>query len=231
MRRALRISGNLLIGTSLIGLIALGAALLTPAEAQTTPAGPPRSVVVSAPIASERPVATNVSMGSASSADSVERPEPGTARGPEQEPFRPITRVVVSSIDLSVDVVPSDLVPVEGGITWQVPAFKVGHADGTAGAGQVGNAILLGHVTSLRSGNVFQELERVQNDDVIQVFSGDAAAFDYRVVSTTHVSRSDSDILQPTQIPSVSLITCTGTWLPTIWDYSERWVVHAELSQ
>jgi len=29
----------------------------------------------------------------------------------------------------------------------------------------------------------------------------------------------------------VSLITCTGVWLPTIWDYTERLVVRAELTQ
>jgi LPXTG-site transpeptidase (sortase) family protein len=123
------------------------------------------------------------------------------------------------------------MVPIEGGLTWQVPAFKVGHAEGTAGAGQAGNAVLLGHVTSLRSGNVFENLDRVQEHAVIQVFSGAGDPFMYRVVSTTHVPRSESDMLQPTATPSVSLITCTGTWLPTIWDYTERLVVRAELSR
>ena len=28
---------------------------------------------------------------------------------------------------------------------------------------------------------------------------------------------------------SLTLITCTGLWLPTIWDYTERLVVRADL--
>ena len=122
------------------------------------------------------------------------------------------------------------MVPVDGGYTWQVPAFKIGHAETTAGAGEVGNAVLLGHVTSVHSGNAFQELDKVKVADTLQVFSDDLE-FDYRVVSLTAVPRSDSSVLQPTQMPSVSLITCSGIWLPTIWDYTERLVVHAELAQ
>lgn len=68
------------------------------------------------------------------------------------------------------------------------------------------------------------------DDGQLSVFSDDLE-FDYRVVSVTAVPRSDSSVLQPTQMPSVSLITCSGIWLPTIWDYTERLVVHAELAQ
>jgi LPXTG-site transpeptidase (sortase) family protein len=137
---------------------------------------------------------------------------------------------VIPSIDLGADVVQSSVVPVDGGYSWRVPAFKVGHAEMTAGAGQVGNAVLLGHVTSLHSGNVFQNLDRVNVGYTVQLFS-DTTEFDYLVVSTAVASRSDSSVLQPTRAPSVSLIPCTGVWLPTIWDYTERLVVHAELSQ
>ena len=35
--------------------------------------------------------------------------------------------------------------------------------------------------------------------------------------------------IQPTAAPSVSLITCTGLWLPQLNDYAERLVVRAEL--
>jgi LPXTG-site transpeptidase (sortase) family protein len=153
---------------------------------------------------------------------------PGTDLG--AQPERPITHVTILSIGLDADVVDAALVSIDGGLTWQVPAFKVGHAESTAGAGQVGNAILLGHVTSLHSGNVFADLDRVRVGDTIRLFSTDQQ-FDYVVNSTQAVPRTDSSVVQPTPEPSVSLITCTGLWLPTIWDYTDRLVVHAELSQ
>ena len=48
------------------------------------------------------------------------------------EAFRPITHVSLPSIDLDADVVPASLVPLDGAMTLEVPAFKVGHAETTA---------------------------------------------------------------------------------------------------
>jgi LPXTG-site transpeptidase (sortase) family protein len=223
MRAALRISGSVLIVLSVLGLIMLGVATFAPEDDQPISADTPIGNV-SLPAWSARGTAPRASSArtraSAAIGDHVSEPP---------EAGRPITRIQIPSIDLTADVVPADLVPLDGGLTWQVPPFKVGHAGTTVGAGQPGNAILLGHVTSVRSGNVFQNLDRVSLGDTVQVL-GDADAFDYRVVSISRVLRSDASVLQPTERPSVSLITCTGLWLPTIWDYTERLVVHAELS-
>jgi LPXTG-site transpeptidase (sortase) family protein len=84
-------------------------------------------------------------------------------------------------------------------------------------------------VTSLRSGNVFQDLDGVQVGDAIGIASHDEQ-FVYRVISNTRVSRSDSSVLEQRGPPAVLLITCTGMWLPTIRDYTERLVVRAELA-
>jgi sortase (surface protein transpeptidase) len=45
------------------------------------------------------------------------------------------------------------------------------------------------------------------------------------------VPRTDTTSIEPGEAAAVSLITCTGVWLPTIWDYTERLVVRAELNQ
>lgn len=221
MRLALRIAGDVLIAASLLGFVGLGMALLTREETAAAPAGLGFPALVHDVMGVGAPSPrSGVSFDRASAATSVVA----------EAPVRPITRLAIPSIDLDAEVVTANLVAVEGGVTWEVPAFKVGHAEGTAGAGQLGNAVMLGHVTSVHSGNVFQELERVHDADLVRVFS-DADEFDYRVVSTAHVSRTDSSVLDPTQTPSVSLITCTGVWLPTIWDYTERLVVRAELTR
>ena len=228
MRRALRVSGNLLIAISLIGIAGLCFVLFSPDDVA------PTASVSEAGLALPWAGAAAPSAGIKTSASGAGQVDAAGARSegvPQSLGVRPITRVVIPSIDLSAEVVPADLVPIERGVTWQVPAFKVGHAAGTAGAGQVGNAVLLGHVTSVHSGNVLQDLHYVEVGDEVQIYSDTETAFTYRVVSSTHVPRTDSDILQPTPSPTVSLITCTGVWLPTIWDYTERLVVRAELSQ
>jgi LPXTG-site transpeptidase (sortase) family protein len=57
----------------------------------------------------------------------------------------------------------------------------------------------------------------------------DTNSFEYRVVSTTRVPRTDASVLAQDSQPAISLITCTGLWLPGLWDYTERLVVRAEL--
>jgi hypothetical protein len=49
------------------------------------------------------------------------------------------------------------------------------------------------------------------------------------VVEVRTVARTDVSIVEPTGTASLSLITCTGIWLPLLWDYTERLVVRAEL--
>jgi sortase A len=126
--------------------------------------------------------------------------------------------------------VPSKFVYLAQGGTWQVPAFKVGHAEFTGGAGQVGNAVLLGHVASRGLGNVFENLEHARVGDHLEI-SGRSGGFTYQVVDVLRVPRTEVSVLQPTDTPAISLITCTGLWLPNLQDYAERIVVRGELVQ
>ena len=122
---------------------------------------------------------------------------------------------------------PVSVAPLQDG-TWAVPRFVAGHAEGSAGAGQAGNAIVIGHVTSLTLGNVFERLNEVSVDDTVSVFNGNAR-YDYRVTAASDVDRTDLEVLDPTQVPTLTLITCSGWWLPTEHDYSQRFVVRANL--
>src|SRR5439155_17759836 len=83
-------------------------------------------------------------------------------------------------------------------------------------------------VSSQNAGNVFSSLDRVRVGDQIQVFSG-AQPFEYQVVDVRRVPRTDVSVVSPTETASISLITCTGAWLPAIGDYAQRLVVRAEL--
>jgi LPXTG-site transpeptidase (sortase) family protein len=109
-----------------------------------------------------------------------------------------------------------------------VPAFNVGHGVFTAGAGEPGNAILVGHVSSVSHGNVFRSLDRVKKGDTVQVVSGENT-FEYLTTEVKRVPRTDLTIYAPTDGATATLVTCAGEWLQDIFDYSERVVVHAVL--
>jgi LPXTG-site transpeptidase (sortase) family protein len=168
----------------------------------------------------------DASRGQLFSATPTPRPEPTAT--PSPRPFRPITHIAIPSISLDADAVPASLVDKSDGLTWEVPPFSVGHAQNTAGAGGDGNAVLVGHVSSRHLGNVFENLHRVQVGDEVQVFSGEQRST-YRVAEVRTVARTDTKVVQPTSTPTLTLITCTGTWLPLVADYTERVVVRAEL--
>lgn len=142
---------------------------------------------------------------------------------------RPITRLTISDIDLDSQVVPSPLVERDGVTTWEVPPIVVGHAQGTPGAGESGNAVLLGHVTSLHLGNVFEHLDQLHAGAAILVYS-DQQRFTYHVADVSNVSRTDVGVLDPTSVPTLTLVTCTGLWLPAAHDYAERLIVRATLT-
>lgn len=202
---------------SALGTLLLVAGLGGFAFVATAPALP-RSVLA--------PVSAIVEAGNPIRADSI---SPRTIQLPERAGRLPITRLVIERIELDTEVVPAELVEHEGATTWAVPKFVAGHADGTAGAGERGNAVVLGHVTSLTLGNVFEHLDRVLPGDAIVVYSGEER-FDYHAVDVRAVDRTDNDVLEAADTPSLTLITCTGAWLPTVWDYAERLIVRAEAS-
>ncbi len=147
---------------------------------------------------------------------------------PTPEPRLPITGLRIPSIALQTKVVPAEFVEGTDGGNWNVPALVAGHAEFTAGAGAAGNGVLIGHVDSIRSGDVFHNLSGVSMGDSVEVWSGNRR-FDYRVVAIWSVPRTDGTVMQPTPKPSLTLITCTGQWLPLQHDFSQRLVVRAEL--
>lgn len=226
VRAACNFIGTVLLVLGLSGLIVLAAGPIYEALggllAQPTPRAAPAPVRPDA----ARPLAYDFLD------PALAPPRPGALNAAAQaQPVPanlPITELSIPSIGLVSKVVPAGLINRAGQVTWEVPPFVVGHAEGTAGAGAPGNAVLMGHVTSRNLGNVFINLDKVQVGDMLAVFSGDRQ-FNYQVTEVKVVSRTDVSVVAPTERPTVTLITCTGTWLPLISDYSHRLVVRAEL--
>jgi sortase A len=208
-----RVVGNLFVIVGLAGLVYLAVAtsgVLQPAQDRIAVQVRPQTAAVEAP------------------AEDGMEPYADVEGEPAPVAFEPITRIRMPRLQIDSEVVPSPFVQVADSGTWEVPAFKVGHAEYTAGAGQLGNAVLFGHVTSRSLGNVFQSLERARRGDLVEISSGDED-FTYEVVEIRKVPRTDVSVVEPTDSASASLITCTGLWLPYLNDYAERLVVRAEL--
>src|SRR5581483_1187940 len=217
MRSFVSLLGHLLFAAGVAGTVVLPGVTLFLA------ATPPGSTTPGVRMAEPAPVDPGGSEG-----ESVPVPLTSPAGPTAPDPARAITHVRIDRIQLDADVVPARLVQVNGGTTWEVPSFKAGHAEYTAGAGESGKAILLGHLTSLNAGNVFRNLGHAQPGDTILVSSG-AGEFAYRVVRVYIVDRTDLSPLAPATEPGLTMITCTGTWLPQLGEFAQRLIVRAEL--
>jgi LPXTG-site transpeptidase (sortase) family protein len=184
------------------------------ASALATPTPQAAPLPVETPIPTEAPAPTAA-------------PPPVGAINPKSG--RPITWLAIPRIHLQTEVVPADLVAQDDSVTWQIPKFVAGHAESTAGAGEVGNAVVLGHLVSRSLGNVFENLNRTRPGDLVRVGSG-ADEFDYTVTDVANVDRTDVEVLDPTATPTITLVTCAGLWNPILGDYMERLIVRAQLT-
>lgn len=238
MRLLLQAFGTALIA---IGVVGLGVVFLSPSGVSPSSTRVALSAATVAPTPVTAPTTLPVvplvtPAAHAQPREPVIPPAPAPVRPVPRDPVvpplqaeRPITWLAIPSIDLVTDVVPAQVVANGDSVTWDVPKFVAGHAQSTAGAGEPGNAVVLGHVVSLTLGNVFEHLDKARPGDVVQVRSGQAE-FDYTIDSVTSVDRTDVDVLDDTATPTITLITCTGVWNPVLHDYMQRLVVRGELA-
>ncbi len=99
--------------------------------------------------------------------------------------------------------------------------LAVGHIPGTAIPGLSGNVGLAAHRTTF-----FRSLEKIKVGDAIR-YSSPAGTFSYRVVSLRVVLPSAIEVLDSTQRPSLTLVTCYP--FHSIGAAPQRFIVHAEM--
>jgi LPXTG-site transpeptidase (sortase) family protein len=136
------------------------------------------------------------------------------------------SRLVIPKLNLDIAVLPS-LVENQ---TWRVDHLgqAVGHLEGTAAPGTDGNMVLAGHVT-LAAGvpGPFINLNQLATGDLIIVYKGDKV-FQYVVDTHQVVNRTSVEVVYPTEMGQVTLITCT-TWSSDQGRYQNRLVVTGRL--
>ena len=229
MRHFLTAAGALLLSLGLAGLLLLAVGPRQAVQLEATRlamragllTAPPSQLL--SPLSAEEVRALTQLTQSSVAPDSL----PAASTGRSAAPPR---RLRIPSIRLDSEVVPARLVRLGAdadAITWEVPAHRVGHAQGTAAAGAPGNTVLLGHVSSVNAGNVFAHLDRLQVGDEIAVEGEES--YIYRVTEIRRVPRHDLSVMAPAEGAALTLITCTGAWLPDALDYSHRLAVRATL--
>ena len=237
MRLLFTATGALLTALGLAGLVLLAVGPRRTIQLEVTRLAMRAGLITAPPAQLLSPLTTDevqaltqLTSLSAPGPAAIEVASPGA---PATKASRP-RRLRIPSIRLDSEVVPARLVRLggaEGAVTWEVPAHRVGHAQGTADPGATGNTVLLGHVSSLNAGNVFAAIDRLRPGDELTVDGENGTTFTYRVTEQRRVPRDDLSVMAPAGGASLTLITCTGTWMPEALDFTHRLTVRATLVQ
>ncbi len=106
---------------------------------------------------------------------------------------------------------------------WEVSPMQIGHHEGTANPGELGNVVLAGH-RDINSA-LFRELDRLQPGDSVFV-SNSLREYRYIVQESLVVGPDHTEVMLPTADKRVTLITCTPIGLAT-----QRLIVTALLDE
>jgi sortase A len=100
--------------------------------------------------------------------------------------------------------------------------YTVGHYPQTAGPGENGNFVLLGH-RNFRYGKFFNKLDELEMGDKV-IIKKDANTYTYEVTNSFVVSPEDTWVLKQTSDAQITMITCTP-----IGTYTHRLIVKGVL--
>jgi len=143
----------------------------------------------------------------------------------------PIARLIIPSIGVDAKVVVKG-VGADGVMEVPNNGFDVAWYDFAARPGSGGNVVFSGHVDFRGLGPaVFWNLGKLQPDDLMEVRLEDGSVYQYRVTGKGAFDDETAPVEQiigPTPVESVTLITCTGTFNPATHQYDKRLVVRGE---
>lgn len=187
------------------------------AAADVATIGTPRSGTVPVAPAEPRPTDDNAAA----------TPAPTATALPESVP----TRVRIPAIDLDSDLIALGLEP-DGSMEVPPGAFPAGWYTGAPTPGELGPAVLAGHVDYGGSAGVFSRLGVLTAGDTVEVERLDGSTAVFRV---TRVEQHDKDAFPTAAVyddidhAGLRLITCGGPFDRRVDSYEDNVVVFAEL--
>lgn len=202
------------ITLAIVGTALLGAFLLRPSPAPST-AMPPKSTEVTTE-AGPRPTATASSPSEPPSASarnpSASARSPSASGGPSSAPVHlSIPAIGVSKRLLRLGLQPDRTVEVPSPADADYPGwYRLGTAPG-----QIGSAVILGHVDSLTGPAVFYELRSLEKGNRVDVRLADGAVAHFTVERvTTYPNREfpAREVYASSGDRALNLVTCGGTY-------------------
>jgi sortase (surface protein transpeptidase) len=142
----------------------------------------------------------------------------------------PPTRLLVPSINVSAAVEPVGM-DSQGRMGVPSQASNVAWFNQGSAPGDVGDAVIAGHLDWTNGPAVFWYLGRVHKGDAITVVRADGSSVKFVADSSTTVpyDSSTDSLFTIDGPPSLTLITCAGAWDRQRGTYLQRLVVHATL--
>ena len=162
-------------------------------------------------------------------ATSTAAPEPTVP--PTVAPEVPIARLVIPSIRVNAPVAPRG-VSADGVMEDPKGPTEVAWYTFSALPNRPGNIVMAGHVDYVNYGAaVFYNISKLKQGDEVQINLENGETATYRVTSVTLYKEATApvaEIVGPTDVETVTLITCGGVFDRTLREYDSRTVVKAE---
>jgi len=139
-------------------------------------------------------------------------------------------RVLIPAIDVDADVIDLGLKPDR---TLEVPTdfAQTGWYTGRSVPGAVGPSVVVGHVDSFSGPAVFFRLRDLAAGDIIEIHRSDGVVTRFRVTETKMVDKDEfptAEVYDPTEAPTLRLITCGGDFDRSVRSYEGNLLVFAE---
>ena len=182
--------------------------------------------------ASSRSIAgTSSSTSSAheGAADGIQKPDGGPTTAPNAGVT--VTHVSIPNIGVSSDIELLRLDPA-GALLPPVDFNKAGWYSGGVVPGQIGPAIIAGHIDSVTAPAVFANLHKVTPGMKILVSLSDGSALTFRADRSEVAPKTQfpsSSVYGNVPTPQLRVITCDGTFNPATGHYDDNLVVYATL--
>lgn len=186
-------------------------------------------------------VGSGAGEGGASSASSSQASSSSSGAGTDgfQDPAAPEARSTATPVSVSIPAigVRSSLEDLHRGAAGEldppVDWDRAGWFSDGIVPGEVGPAVIAGHVDSPTSAAVFFRLDELVAGDEIRVRMSDGSIRTFIVDRSERAAKSafpTSDVYGPTPTPQLRLITCDGTFDTATGHYTDNLIVFADLS-
>lgn len=117
----------------------------------------------------------------------------------------------------------------DGQYAWETLPFVATNYPFLGPVGLPGNPVISGHVVTLREGNVFRDLYRVELGQPIEVYT-ENSFFVYVIDEIKLVPPTAIEVVMPTQDARLTVITCGGQFDPRTRTFSDRLIVVGKLA-